>query len=65
MRKVLTLVKIKHGAPETRLNPYLICISRLKQMSVELTDEYMEAHGGTGGSYLFCTRSDMTLCYDV
>ena len=62
---VLTLVKIKHRTPETRLNPYLIYLSRLEQMHVELTDEHMDAHGGAGGSYEFCTKSGMTLRYDV
>ena len=36
--EVLTLVKIKHRTPQTRLNPYLIYLSRFEQMSVELTD---------------------------
>ena len=44
--EVLTLVKIKHSTPETRLNPHLIYHSRLEQMNVELTDEHMDAHGG-------------------
>ena len=35
---VLTLAKIKHRTPETRLNPYLIYLSRLEKMRVELTD---------------------------
>ena len=61
---VLT-VKIKDRMPETRLNPHLIYLSRLEKMHVELTDEHMEAHGGAGGSYEFCTKCDMTLRYDV
>ena len=35
---VLNLVKIKYRKPETRINPHLICLSRLEQISVELTD---------------------------
>ena len=50
---VLTLVKIKHRTPETRLNPCLIYLSRLEQMHVELTDEHMDEHSGAGGSYVF------------
>ena len=65
MRKVLTLVKIKHRTPKTQLNPHLIYLSRLGQMNVELTDEHMEEQGGAGGSYYFCTKSSMTLRYDV
>ena len=34
-------------------------------MNVETTDEHMDAHGGGGGSYEFCTKHDMTLRYDV
>ena len=37
-------------------------------MHVELTDKYMEAHGGAGGaggSYVFCKKYGMTLHYDV
>ena len=63
--KVLTLVKIKHGAPETRFNPCLIYFASLEQTRVELTDEHIEAHGGAGGSYLFCTKAGMKLRYDV
>ena len=48
---VLTLVKIKHRIPETRLNPCLIYLSRLEQMHVELTDAHMDSYGGAGGSY--------------
>ena len=62
---VLTLVKIKHKTPETRLNPHLIYLSRLKKMHVELKDEHKDAHGGAGGRYEFCTMYGMTLCYDV
>ena len=62
---VLTPVKINHRTPETRLNPCLIYLSRLEQMNVELTDEHMEAHGGAGSSYLFCTKSSMMLRHDV
>ena len=62
---VLTLVKIKHRTPETRLNPYLIYLSRLKQMHVELTDKHMDAHGGACDSYVLYTISGMTLRYDV
>ena len=62
---VLTLVKIKHGAPETRLNPCLIYLSRLEEMHVELTGEHMEAHSSTGRSYLSCTKSSMMLRCDV
>ena len=62
---VLTLAKIKHRAPETLLNPYLIYLSRLEQMHVELTDEHMDAHGSDGGRYEFCTKSGMMLRYDV
>ena len=65
MHKVLTLVKIKHRTPETLLSPYLIYLSRLKQMHVELINEHMEVHSGAGGSYEFCTKSGMTLLYDV
>ena len=35
------------------------------RMYVELTDKHMEAHGDAGGSYEFCTKSGMTLRYDV
>ena len=62
---VLTLVKIKHRAPETQLNPCLIFLSMLEQMQVELTDEHIHAHGRAGGSYEFCTKHDMTLRYEV
>ena len=65
MHKVLILVKIKHRTPETRLNPCLMCLSRLEQMHVELTDEHMDAHGSAGGSYEFFTKSSMKLRYDV
>ena len=65
MNNVSTLEKIKHGTPETRLNLYLIYVSRLEQTHVELTDERMEVHGVAGGSYEFFTKSDMTLCCDV
>ena len=34
-------------------------------MPVELTDKHMDAHSGAGGSYEFCTKSDMTLRYDM
>ena len=40
---VSTLVKIKHRVPETRINPHLICLSRLEQIRIELTAEYMDA----------------------
>ena len=36
---VLTLVKIKDRAPETRLNPCLIYLSRLEKMHVEFTSK--------------------------
>ena len=62
---VLTLVKVKNRTPETRLNPHLIYLSKLEQMHVELTDEHMDAHGGTGSSYEFCTKHGMKLIYDV
>ena len=62
---VLTIVKIKHRTPETLLNPYLIYLSRLDQMHVELTDEHIDAHGGAGSNYEICTKSDMTLRHDV
>ena len=65
MHKVLTLLKIKHGTPETRLNLRSIYLSRLEQMQVELTDEHMETHGISSGSYEFCTKSGMTLFYYV
>ena len=35
------------------------------RMCVELTDEYIDAHDGAGGSYEFCTKTGMTLRYDV
>ena len=35
---VLNLAKIKHREPEARLNPFLIHLSSLEQMSAELTD---------------------------
>ena len=35
------------------------------RMYVELTDKHMDTHGGAGGSYEFCTKSGMTLRYDV
>ena len=48
---VLTLVKIKHRTPETQLNPcYLIYLSRLEQMSVDLRDKHMKAHDKAGGT---------------
>ena len=62
---VLTLVKIKHRAPEVRLNPCLIYLSILEQMSIELTYENVEEHGSTGVRCLFCTKSDVTLRHDV
>ena len=62
---VLTLVKINHRTPETRLNPHLIYLSRLEQMHVELTDEQMDTHGDAGVSYEFCMKSGMKLRYDV
>ena len=62
---VLTLVKIEQRTPETRLNPHLIYFSMLVQMHVELTDEYMHAHGSAGRRYEFCTKSGMTLRHDV
>ena len=45
-----TKVKIEYGTPGMRLNPYLIYLSRLEQMSFELTDKNIEAHGGSGRS---------------
>ena len=62
---VLTRAKIKRRTPETRINPHLIYVSRLEQMHVELTDEHMEAHGGTGGRYECCTKHVISLRYDV
>ena len=47
---VVLTVKINHRTPETRLNPYLIYLSRLEQIHVELMDEHMGAHGGASGS---------------
>ena len=47
--EVLNLMKNKHRAPETRLNPCLIFPSRLEQMNIELMDDRMDAHGGAGG----------------
>ena len=35
--EVLTLVKIKHRSPETRISPCLIYLSRLEKMHVEFT----------------------------
>ena len=64
-RVVFTLVKIKHRAPETRLNPHLIYLSRLEQMCVELTDEHMSARDDAGGSYEVCTKSGIILLRDV
>ena len=58
-------VKIRYRTPETRLNPHLIYLSRLEQMHVELADKHMDAHGGAGSSCGFCTKSGMTLRYDV
>ena len=43
----------------------LVCLASLEQMHVELMHEHMEAHGGAGGSYEFCTKYGMTLRYDV
>ena len=57
--------KIKHRASEKRLNPYLIYMSKLEQMRVELKDDRMDAHRGAGNSYEFCTKSGVTLRYDV
>ena len=34
-------------------------------MHVELTDKHMKALGGAGDSYEGCTKSGMTLRYDV
>ena len=65
MHSVLTPVKIKNRTPETRLDPCLIYFSRLEQISVEVTDEHIEAHGLAGGSYNCCTKYSMTLRYDV
>ena len=65
MHKVLTLAKIKCRAPEVRLNPHLICLSMLEQTHVELTDEHMDAHGGTGGSCEFFAKFGFTLRCDV
>ena len=62
---VLTLVKIKHKAPETRPNKCLTCVSRLEQMRVELTDEHMEAHCGVGSSFDFFAKSSITLRHNV
>ena len=62
---VLNPAKIKYRILETRLNPCLIYLSRLGQIHVELTNENMEACCGSGGSYLFCKKSGMTLRYDV
>ena len=62
---VLTLVKIKYGAPITVLKPHIIDFSRLEQMCVDLTEEQMEAHGSAGGSCEFCTKFGVTLLHDV
>ena len=61
----LTLVKIKNRTTEVRLNPHLICLSMLEQTHVELTDEHMDAHGGTGGSCEFFAKFGFTLRCDV
>ena len=61
----LTLVKIKHRTPETRLKTHLIYLSRLEQMCVELTDEHMSARDDAGGSYEVCTKSGIMLLHDV
>ena len=62
MRKVLTLVKIKHGTPETWLNPWLVYISSLGWRNVELTGKNMDAHRGSVYSHLFCTTSSSDWC---
>ena len=56
MHKVLTLAKIKHRTPETQLNVYLMCLSILEQICVDLTDALREAHSGAGGRYLVFTK---------
>ena len=53
--------KTKHRTPEIRLNPCFFYLSRLKKMSIESTDECMEAHSRAGSSYECCTKSGMTL----
>ena len=58
---VLTLVQIKHIAPETRLNLHLICLSRLEQTHVELMDEHIDARGSASVSYEVCTKYGMAL----
>ena len=63
--EVLTLIKLKHRSPKTRINPCLIYLSRLEKMCIESTDEHIGAHGCAGSSYEFCTKSGMALRYDV
>ena len=57
---VLTLVKIECSAPETRLNPCLIYLSRLDQICTESTDERMDVHDSASSSCEFCAKSSVT-----
>ena len=58
---VFTLAMIKCRAPDTWLNPCLICLSRLEQMRIEPTDEHAEANGGASKSCKLFTKSRMVL----
>ena len=59
--EVLTLVKIKHRAPETRLNPCLVYVSRLDQVHTELVDERIEARRSGSGGCEYCVEPGMAL----